>query len=307
MIAYLAAATALKFFSISPITKRAYRELGNAIGQRARLKRGLATWRLGSAAEILEIIERRRVIEAGDKLLEIGTGWVHWEATIIRLFYDVEITLFDIWDNRQLEAYKRFFSLFEEVMDKELGLDSVRSGRAHKLLQIIARANSFDDIYSALGFRYVIDPNGSLRQFEDESFSAIISCAVFEHIQRALLPEVIKNIHRLLQPGGYSIHGIDLGDHLSYYDPSASYKNYLRYSDNVWRYFFQNDVQYFNRVQRPEWLELFSKAGFDLVDEIAASTDIGSMKIATNYENLERSDLQCSGLKLIHKRPDSST
>ena len=156
MIKYIGTAAALKCFSISPETKWAYRQFANILGQRIRMKRGLERWRMPRAKHILEVIQGHNAIRSGDRLLEIGTGWVHWEATIIRLFYDVEITLFDMWDNRQLEAYKRYFRLFEEVMDRELGLDAARSDRAHRLLQVIAKANSFEEIYSAFGFRYVI-------------------------------------------------------------------------------------------------------------------------------------------------------
>src|SRR6516225_8527213 len=124
MIRYLAVAAALKFFSISSHTKRAYRILGNTLGQRIRAAGGLQSWYLLNAKKVLELIERHHAIRNGDRLLEIGTGWAHWEATVIRLFYDVEITLFDTWDNRQLQSYKRYFGLFEEVIDTELALDA---------------------------------------------------------------------------------------------------------------------------------------------------------------------------------------
>jgi SAM-dependent methyltransferase len=306
MFRYLAVAAALKFFSLSPQTKRAYRRLGNTLGQRIRAARSLQRWYLLNAKEVLEVVERHHAIRNGERILEIGTGWAHWEATIIRLFYDVEITLFDTWDNRQLEAYKRYFGLFEEVIDKELALDVARSARVHKLLQVIAKARSFDEIYIAFDFRYVVDPNGSLKELQSEAFSAIFSYNVFEHIHRSILPEFIQDLHRLLKPGGYSIQSINLGDHLSYYDASVSPKNYLRYSDQVWRRFFENDVQYINRVQRPEWLELFRKAGLELVEEIAVSTDIDSINVHKTYENLEKSDLQCFNLVLIHKRSDQA-
>ncbi len=40
-----------------------------------------------------------------------------------------------------------------------------------------------------------------------------------------------------------------------------------RYAEKVWKRYFENDVQYFNRVQRPEWLEMFQQAGFEMVEE----------------------------------------
>lgn len=302
MIKYVMTAAALKMFSISPQTKRLYRQLGNTLGQRRRIQQGLSRPRVDRAKRILELCEKHHAIQQGDKLLEIGTGWVHWESTIIRLFYDVEITLFDVWDNRHLEAYKQHFGQFEEIIDSEIDMNPVQHERIHRLLRAISKANSFDDVYNLLGFQYVINPSGTLKQFQGESFAAIFSCNVLEHVDRDILPEFIQDFHRLLKPGGYSIHQIDPGDHLAYYDKKVSLKNYLRYSDKVWRLFFENHVQYFNRVQRPEWLALFHKAGFEIVEEESTAADIGTIKVDKSYENLGRQDLQCIALNVVHRK-----
>src|SRR5712692_650650 len=117
MIKYVTIATMLKMFSISPQTRRIYRLLGNTLGQRRRIQRGLRRAYVNRVKRLLELCEKYSAIQAGDRLLEIGTGWVHWESTVIRLFYDVEVTLFDVWDNRHLEAY----------CNAPLGLDTWRS------------------------------------------------------------------------------------------------------------------------------------------------------------------------------------
>jgi hypothetical protein len=106
MLGYMTTAAALNAFSLSPQTKQLYRWLGNTLGQRERIRRGLDMPYIGRAKKILELFEREQAIRDGDRLLEVGTGWVHWELTVLRLFYDVEITLFDVWDNRHLGAYK---------------------------------------------------------------------------------------------------------------------------------------------------------------------------------------------------------
>jgi hypothetical protein len=107
-----------------------------------------------------------------------------------------------------------------------------------------------------------------------------------------------------LKPGGYSIQSINLDDHLALYDANVCPKNYLRYSDKVWTRFFENGVQYINRIQRPGWLQLFRKAGLELAEEIAVPTDIDSIKVHKTYEHLEESDLKCFNLVLIHKKSD---
>ena len=302
MIKYVVTAAALKLFSTSPQTKRLYRRIGNVLDQGRRIRDGLPTYYVDRAKKILELCAKHHAIQAGDRLLEVGTGWLHWESMIIRLFYATEITMFDVWDNRYFGAYKIYLEQFERVMDKELNMDPIRLEHAHKLLKAILKASSFDEIYKLLGLRYVINPRGTLEQFQDESFALIFSCDVLEHIQKDILPQVTQNFHRLLKPGGYSIHKIDPSDHLYYYDTSVSQKNYLRYSDRVWRRYFENNVQYINRIQRAEWLDLFHRAGFELVEEESVTVDIGSIKIDKDYQNLDEQDLQCVTLTVIHRK-----
>jgi SAM-dependent methyltransferase len=300
MVRYVMAAAALKLFSSSPRTKQVYRLLGNTIGQRGRIKQGLSREYVERAKKILEMCEKYRAIQNGDKLLEIGTGWLHWESTILRLFYDVEITLFDVWDNRQFGSYQRYLEQLDEVIDGELAMSALQHKRVHTLLRTIQRANSFDEVYDLLGFRYVVNPSGTLEKFQDHAFTVIFSSNVLEHVERSILPKFIRDFHRLLKPGGHSIHQIDLGDHLAYYDSSVSLKNYLRYSAKTWRRYFENDVQYFNLVQRPEWLDIFQEAGFELVEGETVPIDMGTIKIAKRYANLDKLDLQCRTLRVVH-------
>jgi len=277
--------------------------LGNTIGQKRRIRQGLNQMYVERSRKMLQLSEKYGAIRPGDRLLEIGTGWMHWESTIFRLFYDVEVTLFDVWDNRQLSAYKHFFRQFEQVMDTELALQPLESKRAHALLREVLAAPSFEKIYELLNFTYVINPGGTLEHFQDEAFSLIFSCNVLEHINKQILPGFLSDYYRLLKRGGHSIHMIDLGDHLYYYDRRVSYKNYLRYSDATWKRYFQNEVQYFNRVQRPEWLELYERAGLAMLEEEAISKDIGSINIDENYRHLGQENLRCVTLWVIHGKP----
>jgi SAM-dependent methyltransferase len=139
------------------------------------------------------------------------------------------------------------------------------------------------------------------------SLSLIFSCNVLEHVDKRILPEFIQDYYRLLKPGGHSIEMIDLGDHLYYYDRSVSPKNYLRCSDKVWKRYFQNDVQYINRVQRPEWLELYHRAGLETVEEESLSGDIGSIKVDERYKHLDQQNLQCITLWVVHEKSQFAT
>lgn len=303
MLKYFMTATALKVFSLSPQTKRGYRFLGNTLGEKRRIQSGLSRQYIERAKHILTLCERYQAVTPGARLLEIGTGWVHWEATILSLFYDVEVTLFDVWDNRHFSAYKHYCQELVKVIENEFEVSDTQRTRALDLLAHIQQAQTFEEIYKLLHFTYTIHAQGTLDIFPEGSFDLIFSSNVLEHVEKSLLPAFTRDFYRILRPGGYSMHQIDLGDHLSYYDPRARAKNYLRYDDQTWKRFFENDVQYFNRVQKPEWMALLRASGLELVDVEAVNVDIKTLPIARHYQDIDAQDLCCWTLRVVHHRP----
>ena len=134
------------------------------------------------------------------------------------------------------------------------------------------------------------------------TYDICLSFNVFEHIDKAIIAEYIKDLYGLLKPGGCSFIRIDLCDHLSDYERGVPRKNYLKYSDAVWKLCFENDVQYFNRVQRGEWLSLFRQAGFELMEEESLFEPIHT-RINRKYETLNKKNIECTALKIVHRRP----
>jgi len=196
MIKYLAAATALKLFSITPQMKSGYRLIGNNLGQRERMHHKVGYKDFEFVKKLLNWCEQYGAIRPGDRLLEVGTGWLHWASTVIRLFYDVEITMFDVWDNRGLQAYKYLCAQLEKAIDTEFDLGAAQFERIHDLLREIATSTSFDDVYDRLGFHYVINPGGVLTQLPDQSFSLIFSQNVLEPTFRSFSQKNYRFFHR---------------------------------------------------------------------------------------------------------------
>lgn len=302
MIRYIAAAMALKLLPASPATRRLYRLLGSALLWRRRVKRWLPAFYVDRARSVLEAVRKHEAVRPGDRVLELGTGWAHWESTVLRLFYDVDVTLFDVRDGRWLWLFKRYFGEFAEVIDEEIDATPRQLEHARRLLRAILSVDSFDDLYGLLGFEYAVEPSGTLCRFQDASFDAVCSFAVLEHVKEESLATYVRDMHRLLRPGGYSIHQIDLRDHLHYCDPGVSPKNYLRYSDRVWERYFESEFHYVNRIQRAEWLALFRAAGLELVEEQSLSRKLG-VEVDGKYGHLDRQDLECVSLKMIHRKP----
>ena len=303
MVSYMAAATVLRAFAISEGTRALYRRLGNRFGTTRRVHSVLPQYYSIRAAWLLRMAEKYALLKPGDRVLELGTGWLHWEAVVLRLFYDVEAVLFDVWDSRQLEPLKHYLKQFVAQMLDKGALNPEQQWRIRTLSRAIQRAASFEELYQMLGFYFVVDPSGTLHDFPDACFTAIVSGNVLQHVHKGILPEYIRDVGRLLKPGGYSLHTIDMGDQLSYYSPQSPVKNYLRFSERTWKLLFENRVQYFNRVQRPQWLELFQAAGLELVEEQIVRQEIGPIEVSPQYRGLSKPDLECRVMRVVHRKP----
>jgi len=191
------------------------------------------------------------------------------------------------------------------MLDK-LDADDTQRTSAHRLISRIKETNEYQDLYKLLGFEYVLDHKGSLNLpnlLEKESFDLVVSAGVLEHISAKDASDFVDGIAALMKPGGYSVQGINIRDHLYQYDNTVSIKQYLQYPDYVWKLCFENDVQYINRIQRSDWLTLFGKAGLVLVEEEVEKEDLSGVKVAKIYQKYEENDLRCGGLIIVHRKP----
>ena len=191
---------------------------------------------------MLRLQKQHQLIKNGDRILELGTGWLHWEALTVRLFYDVEAVAFDVWDNRQLCGLKNYLRQLRSLLHG-FDLSPTEIGRAESIINNVLEVDSFNELYRLLDFKYVVESSGSLSQFADKSFQLVVSGGVLEHVNRDALPELIAAMHRVLKPGGWAIHSIDTADHLEHYDRKVSPKLYLTFSEKRWRRLFENEVQ----------------------------------------------------------------
>ena len=307
MLKYLAVALSLKGFSCGSPMRRLYRKIGNNVGGRQRATGRMPDYYAKRIWRMLRLAKQYGIVRDGDRVIELGTGWLHWEALTLRLFFDIEAVLFDVWDNRQLASLKNYLGQLQPVLNggKELGLSPSQQRRAESLIAAIQKVGSFEELYRLLGFQYVVESSGSLRQFSDNSFQVAVSAGVLEHVARDAVPTLVRESNRILKPGGWASHCIDMSDHLAHYDSTVSKMKYLSFSEPVWKSVFENKVQYINRLRRGEWLELFRSGPFDLVEEADSRIDISRLKLAKQYANLDRRDLECTDVELLLRKPAS--
>ncbi len=298
MIKYIATAVALKGFSCGPQMRGIYRWLGNRFGNRRRGSGRMPDYYADRVKRMLRLNRQHGIVRDGDCIFELGTGWLHWEALTLRLFFDIKAVLYDVWDNRQLGGLKNYLRQLGPLLNNGFELSPEELQRAQSLIEAILKVESFAELYKLLGFEYVVESSGSLSRFADGSFQLVVSAGVLEHVDRGAVPAVIPQTRRILRPNGWAVHSIDTSDHLAHYDGRVSKKRYLSSSEFAWKWLWKNKVQEINRLQRGEWLELFKANGFDLVEEEARPVDIGGLKLAPRYSHMDEKDLGCTVLRL---------
>jgi SAM-dependent methyltransferase len=277
MLRYVLAAQALRAASVSPSL---YRKLGNRFSGRAK---SVERHYVERADANLGFIESLECIRDGMTVLELGTGWVHWEALFSSLFHDVRFILFDVWDNRQFTGFLRYASHLKDNLPR-------KSRRASALLPQILECQSFDEVYSLLGWIYIVEPSGSLDRIPDGSLDLVISSDVLEHIPPIGLKQLVSDLRRVLRPNGVCAAQIVQEDHLRIYDRSVHPKNYLRYSDLQWNALFNNRVQYINRLQHSDYLKMLSRDFDILADEVVARSEI-PFRVADRFSSYSQHDL----------------
>lgn len=302
MIKYVATAVALKSFSICPPTRRLYRFLGNTLGGQERANSTMPSYYLERIERMLALTKRYGLLKDGTRMLELGTGWMHWEALTTRLFFNLRADLYDVWDNRQMKPLKSYLRQLLAKFDQLSVATAEEKDRARAFAERILEQADFESLYELTGFRYLLDVDGMLKTLGDESYDLVVSAGVFEHLPRASVPEYIVQTHRVLRPGGYAVHSINTTDHLHLYDRSASPKNYLRYSDHQWRVLFDNQLQYINRLQRCEWMDYFRNAGFTCVEEQSSRCDLTAIKVHPQFRGMDQLSLETTSWNAVYQK-----
>jgi len=303
MLTYRATALALKAFSLNSATKSAYRLIGNVIGGKRRAG-GVQSHYLSRADQNLAFIEQYEGIRDGMRVLELGTGWVHWEALFLRAFYEVEATVFDVWDNRQFDGFLTHVNALRAALPSLTDRGPERTAKACALLDRVAASRNFDEAYAILGFNYMLSPDGSLDAIPDGSLDLVFSSDVMEHIPHDSLPVLAASLARVVRPGGLVAQQIVPSDHLCIYAKKAHRKAYLQYSDSEWARWFENDVQYQNRWQQSDFRRLFRDAGFEILSEaIIGRADTSDLKIAKRWADYSREDLDATVTRMLVRRP----
>ena len=298
---YFLTAVALKAFSLNSVTRLAYRKLGNSIGQKRREKQNIDAY-VERGDLLVETARQYGLLDRDITAAELGTGWIHWFGLYFALHSrkNVKLHLFDVWDNRQLNALKSSFSGLAGRWKKNSDTDQKKLQKIANLLKV----DSFEDLYDLFSASYTVNEQGSLTSYNDSTYDALFSFHVMEHIGRDSIEDCIGNMYRMLKPGGVCIHQIGIDDHLSHYDKTASPKAYLGYSLKARKRLFENVVQYHNALQAEDFIRYFRDHNFEVLSSQRETTTVEDLSIHDDWIKYSQEDLETTILTVVCKKPE---
>jgi SAM-dependent methyltransferase len=226
----------------------------------------------------------------GKRVMEVGTGWRVDLPIALFLCGTRSIVTYDLhrylkprlvmsavatlWRNRQL------------VTDV-LGPFTDRAELGHRL-ERLARAANTRDVFKIAGIEYRAPADATRSGLPTGSIDLHLSFTVLQHIPRAVLVDILREASRVLAPGGLACHHIDLSDQFARADPSISRSHFLRYSDEEWAAYSDNQFAYHNRLRVADYERVYREAGHQIVGWVTGIDDRSLREIAAGFPVAER-------------------
>jgi len=165
----------------------------------------------------------------------------------------------------------------------------------------LAEPITVEGVLASCNATYLTGGLASLRTLPKESVDLVWSHHVLEHIRRGEFLDVMRELRRLLRPGGVCSHSVDLKDNVS------DALNNLRFSERVCESpFMARSGFYTNRLRYSEMMDMFGRAGFGAVvldverwDELPTRRE----KLSDEFRRFSDYELRVSGFDVL-LRPD---
>ena len=236
--------------------------------------------------------------------LELGTGWFPIIPVGLALLGAGRVYSVDtqkLLSHDRLTQTLRYYANCMKDGRVQPGRPEAES-RIARVLDVAPKLST-GELLSELGIELLVTDARRL-SLQSSSVDLICSNNTLEHIPPTIIVDIFREFNRVAAGGGLMSHHIDLADHYANFDPSITVYNFLKYSDFTWR-FFNNELQYQNRLRISDFRELHEATGWQLLAEDSrrkAPAELAAIKLATRFRSYSELDLLVYDTWLVSQR-----
>ena len=270
--------------------------------------------RLQFAMELIDCLVDQCESLEGKRAVEIGTGWAPVLPMFFWLYGLTECHTYDIhWLLRpsfvqQTAAQIDFYcsqnrGLITQWKNRDIVLENKRLPLLEKLIMNNAASET---ILTNCGITYHAPADVSQTVLPDNSIDIVFSNLVLGEIPIKGLDAIFSEVYRILHPGGFMLHCIDLGDQFASGQKDISKINFLQYSEREFSK-YNSSINYQNRLRAPVYRQLFEKHGFTVtywrgcVDQKALE-QINNIQLHTDFSSYSPDDLCTSTVYVMTRK-----
>lgn len=179
-------------------------------------------------------------------ILEIGSGWIPLLSYFLKVNGGIKkVYTYDINKHYQQKNLDKCYDYI--------------SGNYNTNLKLVYKEGyKLPDFIEYHPFANVINADLS------KDIEIVVSRFVLEHVTPADLSAIHKKLYNSLSKDAIVLHLISPSDHRAHSDSSLSLYDFLKYSKKEWDK-IQTKFDYHNRLRLPDYLEIFKKAGFEVL------------------------------------------
>ncbi len=296
MVKYYSWAIAQKVLSYVPGGNKIYYGLGALVQKNNKGRAGPMSSAINLVKNIQNLVDKDAVI------MDVGTGWYHHEPFLLYLCGFSKFYLFDVVEKSKFVYIKNYLNGIAdniEMISNELQIDE--SNAIDKINELLS-CNSKKEIYKICNFETVITKDTSSLFLPENSIDLMVSNCVLNHIPLDILKPELKILRKILKPNGYMHFLIGHDDHWTFHDLKMNKFQYYIYSDKYYKWLFETNFQFQNRLVKKELIDLFDQCGLIITNYFEHKNDSSRAEIEKILHKLDSrfSKYSIDDLSIIH-------
>jgi SAM-dependent methyltransferase len=204
-------------------------------------------------------------------IAQISPSWKFHERVIRE--HDVRSVLeFGAGKNLAQNVYLSRLGIRQTVVDLNPMADFDLINRAIKDVVALGvdipdvTVSEIEDLQKNFSIEYIAPLDLADSGLPGGSFDACISTNTLEHVPIETIRRVLRELKRLLKPGGLISAQIDYSDHYAHTDRNITRVNFLRFSERDWaKYNHRNHYQ--NRLRHGHYTQLARDGGYRVIHD----------------------------------------